>query len=72
MGEQLEFTVKHKCDKCGKFKPRPFSYFTERTWHCKDCSSLKGKMKEVVLQAERQSCESFKELIEINRKYYND
>lgn len=44
MGEQLELTAEHKCDKCGEFKPRPFSYFTDRTWFCQDC---KGKMKRV-------------------------
>lgn len=72
MGEQLEFTAEHKCDKCGEFKPRPFSYFTDRTWFCQDCSSSKGKMERIVLQAEQLNCESFQELIEVNRKRYND
>ena len=35
--EQLEFTVKSKCDKCYQFKDRPFSYFTDRMWYCDEC-----------------------------------
>jgi hypothetical protein len=41
MGEQLELEIESKCDKCNEFKPRPFSYFTERMWFCADCAPPK-------------------------------
>ncbi len=37
MGEQLEFEIDRKCDKCDQFKLSPFSYFTEKVWVCADC-----------------------------------
>ena len=47
MGKQLELSVKHKCDKCKKFKLRPFSYFTSRLWFCNDCEPFKALSEEI-------------------------
>lgn len=70
--KQLELTVNHKCDKCGEFKPRSFSYFTSRTWFCEDCSSLINKTKRDSVYNEQLNCKSFLDLIKLKQKFHND
>jgi hypothetical protein len=46
--KQLEALIEGKCDRCDEFKPRTFSYFTERMWLCDDCKINQKKDKVVI------------------------
>ena len=52
--EQLEFKVESKCDKCDEFKPRAFSYFTDRMWYCDEC---KVEIAKSILKPDREPCQ---------------
>lgn len=53
--EQLEFKVNSKCDRCDEFKPRAFSYFTERMWYCDECEAKVELAKSMVIP--RKACQ---------------
>jgi len=46
--------IECKCDKCGEFKPREFSYFTEfRMWYCDDCKPIVEANKKTPIKKRR-------------------
>jgi len=32
--------IESKCDMCGEFKLREFSFFTDRMWYCSECKPI--------------------------------